>query len=457
MCDSITISVVSFTALQQTVFSSIPTEELNVPDSFAPTFNCCTQDCNSYFPDDCPEQDQAFGRRPWFVDLFDLNGNTWAIFMAAGPAALAFILAFLDNGITWHIVNHPSNCIQHGDAYNYDTCISAIMVAVNSILGLPWLVASTVPCIMHVSAMSDKTKEGVTLSLQESRLTGLFTHILVLGTCFALSVIRLVPLPVLYGVFLFMGLVALPAQQFWQRILLFFQEPSEMAKTPYTQYLQLSRIHIFTAVQLAFFIMLYVVKNVKAIAIAFPVMILLCIPARVYLLPQIFTDDELTLLDGQPEAIEAWVVRKRAEIEGALKVDDIGDVTTTNELDKLVEEEEEGDIVASDDVDDNVEVVVPQREKQNSTSSQARARREKQASVTSVSSQRRRERQISTSSIDAFFETAYGVPRPRREKQPSVDRSVGGFMERQGLQMPDVVIDESENMDDAKSEISANL
>ena len=90
------------------------------------------------------------------------------------------------------------------------------MVAVNSMLGLPWLVASTVPCIMHITAMSERTKEGVTTSLQESRLTGLLTHVLVLAMCFALKVIKLIPLPILYGVFLFMGLVALPAQQLWQ-------------------------------------------------------------------------------------------------------------------------------------------------------------------------------------------------------------------------------------------------
>ena len=451
------------------MFSDIPTEELNVPDSFAPTFNCCTETCTSYFPDDCPEQEEAFGRRPWFVDLLDLNGKSWAVFMAAGPAALAFILAFLDNGITWHIVNHPSNCIQHGDAYNYDTCISAMMVAVNSLLGLPWLVASTVPCIMHVTAMSEKTKEGVTLSLQESRLTGFFTHVLVLGTCFALNVIKLVPLPVLYGVFLFMGLVALPAQQFWQRILLFFQQPSEMAKTPYTEYLELYRIHIFTAVQLVFFIMLYIVKNVKTIAIAFPVMILLCIPARIFLLPKIFTDDELTLLDGAPEAIEAWVSRKRTELEDALLTVDpttvgVEAATTTTELGKLVEENEDGEIMANDGVvevmaDDDAEVALKKREKQVSNSSQGggRNRREKQTSVTSVSSRRRRERQTSTSSIDAFFATAYGVSRPQqqqREKQQSVDRSVGEYMENEGLQMPEVIIDESHHEDDANSEMS---
>jgi hypothetical protein len=83
---AITVAVVLFTVLKHTMFEDVPVEELNVPDKFAPTFNCCTSDCSSYFPDDCPEQERAWGRRAWFVDLFDLNGKTWAIFMAAGPA-----------------------------------------------------------------------------------------------------------------------------------------------------------------------------------------------------------------------------------------------------------------------------------------------------------------------------------------------------------------------------------
>ena len=56
---------------------------------------------------------------------------------------LAFILVFLDDGITWHLINNPSHKLKHGDAYNYDTLVIALMIAVNSILGLPWLVEST--------------------------------------------------------------------------------------------------------------------------------------------------------------------------------------------------------------------------------------------------------------------------------------------------------------------------
>lgn len=104
-----------------------------------------------------------------------------------------------------------------------------------------------------------------------------------------------------------MGLVALPAQQFWQRFLLFFQQPSKIDSSPYTDNIPIGRIHKYTAIQLVMFALLYAVKNVKAISIGFPLFILLCIPVRLYLLPKIFDQDELTLLDGTPEQIEKWV------------------------------------------------------------------------------------------------------------------------------------------------------
>ena len=99
-------------------FADIPIEKLNVPSTFAPTFQCCDASCSTSWPNDCYGQEEPFGRRPWVVNLFDLNGKSWVPFMAAGPAILAFVLVFLDDGITWHLINHPSHKLKHGDAYN---------------------------------------------------------------------------------------------------------------------------------------------------------------------------------------------------------------------------------------------------------------------------------------------------------------------------------------------------
>lgn len=56
--------------------------------------------------------------------------------------------------------------------------------------------------------------------------------------------------------------------------------------------------------------MLYVVKSTAVIAIAFLVMIFAIIPIRSFLLPRIFTKDELVVLDGDDEEIEEYLADK---------------------------------------------------------------------------------------------------------------------------------------------------
>ena len=102
-------SILTWTLLANFVFTNIPLETLNVPNSIAPTFVCCTEYCDLSWPEDCPNIEEPYGRRSWLVDLWDLNGKAWVPIAAAGPALLAFILVFLDDGITWHLINHPAH------------------------------------------------------------------------------------------------------------------------------------------------------------------------------------------------------------------------------------------------------------------------------------------------------------------------------------------------------------
>jgi len=314
MCSdfAITLAIVTFTLITHVLFPSIHLEELKVPSTLSPTFVCCDSSCTGYYPTDCPEQEEAYGRRPWLVDLLDLNGKTHVPFVAAGPAILAFILIFLDDGITKHLMNHPCHKMTHGTAYNYDTIIIGGMIAVNSLFGLPWLVAATVRSLNHLHALAEKSADGRTIySVLETRLTGLFAHLLILLSLFMLNVIRLIPVPVLYGVFLYMGLTTLPTNQFWNRILLFFMQPSmyvDANTEPFVENVKTWRIHMYTCIQIVLFATLYGIKSVKSIAIAFPVIIAACIPIRLYLLPRLFTEDELILLDsGDDELVDAWL------------------------------------------------------------------------------------------------------------------------------------------------------
>ena len=322
---AVVIAIIIMALVANILFPDVELESLNVPESFAPTYACCTAECKTNWPEDCPDLADPYKQRSWLVDLFDLNGKTWAVFVAAGPAILAFILVFLDDGITWHLINHPSHKLQHGSAFNYDTMVVGVMIAVNSMIGLPWLVAATVRSLNHINAMAEKTPEGKILSVQETRLTNLGIHLFCLVSIFALNLLKVIPVPVLYGVFLFMGLVSLATNQFWCRVTMLFMEPGRYPKEAFTQFMEPRRIHLFTFFQLFLFILLYAVKAIKKIAIAFPLIIACCIPIRLYLLPKIFTKEELTLIDGDDEAIIRWLKEITAKTTPQESSSDKGD------------------------------------------------------------------------------------------------------------------------------------
>jgi len=158
-----------------------------------------------------------------------------------------------------------------------------------------------------VHALAEKDPQGRILSVQETRLTNLLIHVLCLASLFALDALKLIPMPVLYGVFLFMGLVSLGSNTLWSRFLMFFMQPSKYPLEAYTMHMKPKRMHLFTVIQLGLFALLYTVKAIKTIAIIFPLIIACCIPVRLYLLPKIFTEKELVMIDGDDAEIKKWL------------------------------------------------------------------------------------------------------------------------------------------------------
>ena len=110
-------------------------------------------------------------------------------FFATIPALLAFILVFLNDGIAWHLINRHENKIMHGRTYNYDAVVIGIPVLVQSFFCLPWLVAVTVCSISYMQVLADKDSSGKFVRVQQTRLTHLGVHTLVLITLFAMNML----------------------------------------------------------------------------------------------------------------------------------------------------------------------------------------------------------------------------------------------------------------------------
>ncbi|XP_072226774.1 sodium bicarbonate cotransporter 3-like isoform X1 [Leuresthes tenuis] len=262
----------------------IPSPKLNVPDRFEPTSK----------------------NRGWLMDPLGEN-PWWTLLVAALPALLCTILIFMDQQITAVIINRKEHKLKKGCGYHLDLLIVAVMLGVCSIMGLPWFVAATVLSISHVNSL--KVESGCSapgeqpkfLGIREQRVTGFMIFVLMGCSVFMTSVLKFIPMPVLYGVFLYMGASSLKGIQFFDRIKLFGMPAKHQPDLIYLRYVPLWKVHIFTLVQLTCLVLLWVIKA-SAAAVVFPMMVLALVFIR-KLLDFFFTKRELSWLDDlMPES-----------------------------------------------------------------------------------------------------------------------------------------------------------
>lgn len=256
----------------------IPSPKLNVPDRFKPTSNT----------------------RGWLISPLGTN-PWWTLLAAAVPALLCTILIFMDQQITAVIVNRKENKLKKSCGYHLDLLVVAVMLGICSIMGLPWFVAATVLSISHVNSL--KVESGCAapgeqpkfLGIREQRVTGFMIFILMGCSVFMTSALKFIPMPVLYGVFLYMGVSSLKGIQLFDRIKLFGMPAKHQPDLIYLRYVPLWKVHVFTVVQLSCLIVLWAIK-VSAAAVVFPMMVLALVFIR-KLLDFCFTKRELSWLD----------------------------------------------------------------------------------------------------------------------------------------------------------------
>lgn len=80
-------------------------------------------------------------------------------------------------------------------------------------------------------------------------------------------------MPVLYGVFLYMGVSSLKGMQLVSRILILFMPQKYQPDYMYLRHVRTKRVHIFTLIQIICLVVLWVIKTIKSISIAFPIMV----------------------------------------------------------------------------------------------------------------------------------------------------------------------------------------
>ncbi|RWS31538.1 sodium bicarbonate cotransporter 3-like isoform X9 [Leptotrombidium deliense] len=282
---SVVFAIMATTLLD--MYVNINTPKLSVPHDFKPT---------------SPE-------REWLVPPFGKNSENpwWSALLAFLPALLAVILIFMDQQIT---------AVIKGCGYHLDLFVLSVLIVICSILGLPWFVAATVLSMTHVNSLRMESECAAPgekpqfLGVREQRGTQLAIFILCGLSVLFTKVLSHIPMPVLYGVFLYMGTSSLQGSQFYHRILIFFMPQKYQPDYMFLRHVKTFKVHIFTLIQLICFILLWVIKSYKPTSIAFPVMLVFMIGVRKCLDFCFFTQRELKILDDvMPESTK----RKKEE------------------------------------------------------------------------------------------------------------------------------------------------
>ncbi|XP_063752650.1 solute carrier family 4 member 4a isoform X2 [Eleginops maclovinus] len=239
-------------------------------------------------------------KRGWFVPPF--GGNPWWVYLASAlPALLVTILVFMDQQITAVIVNRKEHMLKKGAGYHLDLFWVAVLLIICSFMGLPWYVAATVISIAHIDSLKMETETSAPgeqpkfLGVREQRVTGIAVFILTGLSVFMSPILKFIPMPVLYGVFLYMGVASLNGVQFMDRLKLLLMPAKHQPDLVYLRHVPLRKVHLFTFIQILCLALLWILKSTVA-AIVFPVMILALVAVR-KAMDYMFSQHELGFLD----------------------------------------------------------------------------------------------------------------------------------------------------------------
>jgi sodium bicarbonate transporter 10 len=106
-------------------------------------------------------------------------------------------------------------------------------------------------------------------------VTHIVVFILIGVSVFMAPMLGYIPMPVLFGLFLFMGVASLNGLQMFDRLSLFLMPKKYQPDLTYLRRVPLSRVHMFTGIQLLCLVGLWVIKDIKNISILFPIMVII--------------------------------------------------------------------------------------------------------------------------------------------------------------------------------------
>ncbi|WFD26919.1 hypothetical protein MNAN1_001908 [Malassezia nana] len=270
--------------------------------------------------------------RGWVVDFRHIEVR-W-VFVAAPLGLMIMLLFYFDHNVSSVMAQARKFPITKPAGFHWDFFLLGVTTLVSGILGLPVPNGLVPQAPDHTDSLSvyeqipesehnDKDGAGLSavepmhhtsvsasmmhishfprvrnLRVVEQRLSHLVIGLLTLGAMSRpiLVALSMIPRAVLAGVFLLVGFASVEANPIVTRTLSLLQDRSALAPAA-RPWLRRSTIARFVGIQWIFFGLTIAISQTIA-AIGFPILITCMIPCRTWLVPCLFTPQELAALDA---------------------------------------------------------------------------------------------------------------------------------------------------------------
>ncbi|CAI0547348.1 unnamed protein product [Linum tenue] len=256
------------------------------------------------------------------------------------PATMIAVLYYFDHSVASQLAQQKEFNLKKPASYHYDLLLLGVLVIVCGLLGIPPSNGVIPQSPMHTKSLATLKHQGLKelkestiqlasstgyidapvdetvfdvnkdvddllpVEVKEQRLSNLLQAIMV-GTCVAaMPLLKKIPTSVLWGYFAFMAIESLPGNQFWERILLLFTAPSRRYKVledshaTFIETVPFKTIAWFTLFQTAYLLVCFGLTWIPIAGVLFPLLIMLLVPVRQYLLPKFFKGAHLQDLDA---------------------------------------------------------------------------------------------------------------------------------------------------------------
>eukprot|EP00931_Biecheleriopsis_adriatica_P056713 TRINITY_DN33622_c0_g1_i1.p1 TRINITY_DN33622_c0_g1~~TRINITY_DN33622_c0_g1_i1.p1 ORF type:complete len:557 (-),score=106.42 TRINITY_DN33622_c0_g1_i1:89-1759(-) len=235
--------------------------------------------------------------RSWLADFSTLS--PMGVLVAAISAVPIVIFFYLDQNISSALCQAPDMRLRKGTYFHSSFGFMGALNFLGPLVGLPFVTGSLPHSPQFVTALTDYDTSNHPVSVRENRLAPFLCYMLLGLPLLFPSALSVIPKAAVSSTLIFVGVQGVQSTQLYERCMCMLMERKHHPTDRTYSRVKPAIMHTFTAIQVGLVAACWVCSSV--LGLAFPFFVASFVPIRWKLLPQYFSEEDLSALDDEDD------------------------------------------------------------------------------------------------------------------------------------------------------------